>query len=174
MSLADELQKLEDLRRSGALSESEFARAKAAVLAGADAGDRRPVEMHLSDQLAEVWYQNELARIDREWAMEREKYLVADRYGRRYVPTSDMGLGVAVVGGAFGALWTAVAITATASAADDGPFWISKLVLPAFGVLIIGAAFGFGLRTRARAREYRKAHAAYQARRREVRPARFR
>jgi hypothetical protein len=37
MSIADELRKLEDLHRTGALTEEEFARAKAAVLQGAPA-----------------------------------------------------------------------------------------------------------------------------------------
>jgi uncharacterized protein len=35
MAISDELQKLEDLRRTGALSDDEFAKAKASVLAGA-------------------------------------------------------------------------------------------------------------------------------------------
>ena len=34
MSLADELAKLEDLRRTGALTDTEFAQAKAKLLAG--------------------------------------------------------------------------------------------------------------------------------------------
>ena len=42
MSLADDLKKLEDLRRSGALSQEEFARAKERILAGTTA--RIPTE----------------------------------------------------------------------------------------------------------------------------------
>jgi len=37
MNIADELQKLEELRRTGALSDDEFARAKASVLSGSAA-----------------------------------------------------------------------------------------------------------------------------------------
>jgi hypothetical protein len=39
MSIADELRKLEELRRSGALSDEEFAQAKAAVLGGTSRAD---------------------------------------------------------------------------------------------------------------------------------------
>src|SRR5437764_601090 len=137
MSIADELQKLEDLRRSGALSETEFARAKAAVLAGAAAPARPAVEQHLADQLGEVRYQNELARLDREWEAERERYMITDRYGRRYLPTPGMGIGMAIVGGVFGVLWTVMAVAITGSAPDVGAFSIAKAVFPLFGVVFV-------------------------------------
>ncbi len=43
MNIADELQKLEDLRRTGALSDDEFAKAKASVLARAEAPPAAPL-----------------------------------------------------------------------------------------------------------------------------------
>ena len=174
MSIADELQKLEDLRRGGALSETEFAKAKAAVLSGAAPADRPPVEQHLSAQLSEVRYQNELARIDREWEMEREKYMVTDKYGRRHLPSSGMGIGMAVVGGVFGTLWTIMAVAITGSAPDVGPFSIAKLVFPLFGVFFVVLAIWFGLHVHSRAQAYQKAQAAYQDRRRQVQPEQFR
>jgi hypothetical protein len=171
VSLVDELQKLQDLHRSGALSDEEFARAKKALLEGPSASPADPqLGRHLSDQLAEVHYQNELAQIDREWQMEREKYLLTDRYGRRQVPTPGMGIGVAVVGGVFGLFWTIVAIALTGSAPDVGPFSIIKIVFPLFGVLFIVAAIAFGVHCRTRAQQYEKAFAAYQARRKRIRP----
>src|SRR5262249_44647773 len=54
VSIADELQKLEDLRRSGALSDTEFAQAKAALLAGSPASTGEQLGQHLSEQMAEV------------------------------------------------------------------------------------------------------------------------
>ncbi len=42
MSIADEIAKLQELRQSGALSEEEFAKAKAAVLEGRDASPTSP------------------------------------------------------------------------------------------------------------------------------------
>src|SRR5205085_1477539 len=103
MSLADEIKKLEELRWNGTLTDDEFARAKASLLAAhgapaepAAAGGDAAVAGNLAGQLAEVRYQNELARIDREWEAEKEQYAVTDRYGRRQLPTTGMGIGIAV------------------------------------------------------------------------------
>src|SRR5262245_42739651 len=106
MSIADELSKLEDLRRRGVLSEPEFAQAKASVLAGTSAPADSPLAEHLADQLAEVRYQNELAQIDREWEIERQNYLVADRRGVRHIPTTGASLASAGLVGVFGIFWT--------------------------------------------------------------------
>src|SRR5687768_12151 len=97
MSLADELAKLEELRRTGALTETEFAQAKAKLLAADAPPARDAVVEKLGEQLAETRYQNELARIDREWQIEREKYMLTGKYGRRYIPTVGMGLVVAII-----------------------------------------------------------------------------
>src|SRR5688500_14678191 len=115
MSIADELSKLEDLRRRGVLSESEFAQAKAAVLAGTDAPADSASE-HLAEHLADVRQQNDLARLDREWQMEREQYLVAGRRGVRHVPTTGASLAGAGVVGVFGVFWTIFAFAITSSA----------------------------------------------------------
>src|SRR5437868_14334326 len=109
MSIADELGKLEELRRSGALSEAEFAQAKPVLLSGPRADDGQQLGQDLAEQIAEVRRQNELARIDREWEAERQQYLIPYRYrtGKWQVPTTGMGIRLAVVGGVFGLLWTA-------------------------------------------------------------------
>lgn len=170
MSIADELQKLEELRRTGALSDQEFAQAKAALLAGAAGPPPEPLGQHLAEQMAEVRHQNELARIDREWEMERQQYLITDRYGARQVPTPGMGIGIAIVGGVFGLLWTVMAFAITGGAPDFGPFGVAHVVFPLLGVVFIGAAVGFGVYCYSRAQKYQRAFAAYQARRRGVRP----
>jgi hypothetical protein len=143
------------------------------VLAGSNAPPGEPLGQHLSDQLAEVRYQNELARIDREWQIERERYMIADRYGRRHVPTAGMGLGAAVVGGAFGVFWTVMAFSITSGGPDFGGFGFAKVAMPLFGVVFTVAAIGYGLHAYSKAQQYEKAHAAYQARRRNVRPDQF-
>jgi hypothetical protein len=168
VSIADEIQKLEELRRGGSLTDEEFAQAKAKVLAGADSSTGEEVGQQLSDHLAEVRYQNELARVDREWEMERQKYFITDRYGRRHIPTSGMGVATAVIGGIFGVFWTIMAIAITASGPSDGPFGIAKVVMPLFGVVFIVAAIGYGIHCYSRAQQYEKALAAYQARRRAI------
>lgn len=165
MSLADDLIKLEDLRRSGALNESEFAQAKATLLNGDPAGPAPPDTDHLAQHLAEVRHQNELAQIDRQWQIEREQYLIPDRYGRRHVPTAGFGIGGAVVGGLFGVFWTIMAFAITSGAPDHGPFSIAKVAFPLFGVVFTVAAIGYGLYTASRAEKYQAAFRAYQQRR---------
>jgi hypothetical protein len=172
MGLADELQKLEDLRRRGTLTDAEFEQAKAALLAGGT-GPAEQSLGHLSNQLAEVRYQNELARIDREWEIERQQYLVADRYGRRHIPTSGKGIGSAVVGGVFGVIWTVMAFSITSGAPDFGPFAIAQVVFPLFGVVFILAAIGWGVHCHSRAQKYDAGYRAYQARRSQVAPEQF-
>ena len=170
MSIADDLSRLEELRRNGTLSEAEFANAKALLLNNPAPPAQEPLVKHLADQQAEIKYQNELARIDREWEMQRQQYYVTTRYGVRQLPTTGMGIGIAVVGGAFGVFWTIMAIAITGSAPDVGPFSVAKLIFPLFGILFTGAAIVFGIVCNIRAKKYQEAYEAYQRRRQQVRP----
>jgi hypothetical protein len=174
MSLADDLVKLEELRRTGALTDREFDQAKAALLAAGRAAGPDPVAANLGAQLAEVRYQNELARIDREWEVEKEQFLVADRYGRRRVPTTGMGYGGAVLGGIVGAVWTVMAVSITGGAPDFGPFAVAKVVFPVVGIAITVGTIGYGVYCVRKAEAYNRALAAYRARRDAVRPEDFR
>jgi hypothetical protein len=170
MSIADELAKLEDLRRNGTLSEAEFAKAKALLLNSPAHSAQEPIGQHLSDQLSEVKYQNELARIDREWEMQRQQYYVTTRYGVRQLPTTGMGIGIAIVGGAFGVFWTIMAIAITGSAPYVGPFPVVKVIFPLIGILVTGAAIVFGISCNIRAKKYQEAYEAYRRRRQQARP----
>ena len=173
MSIADELQKLEDLRRSGSLTDEEFTHAKATVLAGSNSSPGEQVGQHLSEQLAEVRYQNELARVDREWEIERQRFYITGRYGARYLPTTGMGIGIATVGGIFGLFWTIMAVSITGSGPDPGAFGVAKVVFPLFGVLFIVGAIAYGIYCYSRAQEYKKALAEYQSRCQAIRPEQF-
>jgi hypothetical protein len=178
MNLADELAKLEELRRSGALSQAEFTQAKALLL-----NPPSPPQSSLGEVLAghleEVHEQNELARIDREWELEREKYMVADRYGRRQVPTTGGSIigGVIVVG--FGIFWTIIAscmaLFATTQLMEhdsqmpgSGPppflpviFW----GMPCFGVAFVIGGFLMCRNAYNKAIQFEKAYQRYQQRR---------
>ncbi len=173
MNIADELKKLEELRWNGTLTEAEFAQAKAAILAKLT---EPPPEVKnedtakLASQLAEVRYQNELERIDREWEAEREKYYVVDKHGHRYIPTVAQGLGGAVVIGVFGLFWTIMAISITSGAPDFGPFAIAKVFMPLFGVVFTAVGIYLGINGANKAREYQDALAAYHRRRAAVKP----
>ena len=178
MSVAEEIKKLEELRWNGTLTDDEFARAKAALLARMDdapepARDGETGEK-LAAHLAEVRYQNELARIDREWEIEREQYTVRGKHGLRHIPTTTMGYGAAAVGGVFGVIWTLMAISITSGGPDFGPFSIAKVVFPVIGVAVTIGAVAYGIHCVNKAEGYKKALAAYQARRAAVKPEDFR
>lgn len=163
MSLADELHKLEALRRAGALTDAEFAQAKALLLSGQPAPGQ-----HLTDQLAEMQYQNDLARIDRDWANERESYYVTGRYGQRNLPSAGAGIATAVIGGGFGAFWTFTAYSMSQAGPRIGNGISPGDFMPLFGVMLTLAAIGYGIYLYSRAHAYEQALAAYHARRARV------
>jgi hypothetical protein len=176
MSIADELAKLEELRRSGALSEPEFARAKALLLNSSASPPGQQTGDHLSEHLEEVRFQNELARLDREWASEREQYMVIDRYGRRHIPTTGGSVigGVIVVG--FGVVWTIFAFLLAQNGSEflanhpmAGPGeWLFPWLFPCFGVVFIIAGIAMSVSAHAKAQRYEQASQAYQRRRSEL------
>jgi hypothetical protein len=179
MSLADEIKKLEDLRWNGTLTDAEFARAKAALIAKLEEDSPEPAKdgaagEALTAQVADLRYQNELARIDREWQLEREQYTVRGKHGVRHIPTTAMGYGTAAVGGVFGLIWTVMAISITSSGPDFGPFSVAKVVFPIVGVALTIGAVVYGVYCVNKAEGYNKALAAYQARRAAVKPEDFR
>src|SRR5687767_5937367 len=60
--------------------------------------------------------QNEIERLDREWMMEREGYMVRDKRGGTHVPTAASSVLVSVVMVAFAIFWMS-----GASSAGAGP-----------------------------------------------------
>ncbi|MBE7380411.1 MAG: hypothetical protein F6J95_003240 [Leptolyngbya sp. SIO1E4] len=77
---------------------AEFEIAKRRVLEG------RQDTTH-DQYLEDIKAQNQLAQLDREWELEREQYMIANKYGR-YIPdkTSSVILGIALTG--VGIAWT--------------------------------------------------------------------
>ena len=171
MSLADDLTKLEELRRTGALSDAEFAQAKAKLLAGASPPADSAVVEKLGAQLAETRYQNELARIDREWQIECEGYMITGKYGRRYIPTVGMGLVVAVISGFCGVFMVFMSLKIkNRFLHEDG----MSTVAPLIGVAIAIGAVAYGIYVINKAQAYNRAFAAYQKRRAAVKVEDFR
>ena len=168
MGIADELQKLEQLRRSGTLTDAEFVQAKAVLLTNPPVPTNVQIGSILEDQLAEVRYHNELARIDREWEIQRRQFQMVGRYGRVYTPTFGLGLATAVGGGFFGAFWTVMAFAITSVFPDDRPFGIIKLIFPFFGIIFTATAIGLGLYNCVRAQLYKEAFRAYQEKHRQT------
>ena len=154
MSLAEELRQLQELHQSGALTEEEFARAKGKALAG-EVSDTLPADVPLlSHHLEQIQHQNEIERLDREWEMERETYLVSGRYGSRSIPSAGGSLlGAAIIGG-FGLFWTITAASMGAPA-----------IFPIFGAVFILVGVGSALSSFGKAGEYEQAQERYQRRR---------
>ena len=152
MSMADELRKLQDLRDAGTLTDEEFAAAKASVLAGGPTD--RTGESGMESHLEEIKHQNDVAQLDREWAIERDRYMVAGRYGYRYLPTKGMSLlgGIVIVG--FGIFWTMFA-------AGMG----APIFFPLFGVFFILMGIGVSVNAFIKATQYEQARQHYQRRR---------
>lgn len=155
MNIADELRKLQDLHRSGALTDEEFAAAKAAVLAG-DVRGAEPEPGVMQQQLDELRLQNEVTRLDREWELERDRYMITGRYGSRYLPNRTMSVLSGVVVVVFGIFWTGFA-----SSIGGGLFAL-------FGVVFIAAGLGFSIYSYSRATAYETAYQEYQRRRAEL------
>jgi hypothetical protein len=151
MSVSDEIQKLDQLRRDGTLTFEEFEIAKRQVLGGSfdGAGSR-----HLEDLKA----QNEVAQLDREWELARDDFMITGNHGAKHVPrkvSSVLG-GVVVV--AFGIFWTSMAATI------PGPGRLVSL----FGFVFILFGVGLSIRNFMKAGQYEEAQGRYKRRRKEL------
>lgn len=151
MNLIEELDKLQQLHRSGALSDDEFAAAKSQILGqGALAP---PAASGVADRLQAIAHHNEVAALDREWEIARESYMITGKHGHRYIPTQAGSALLGVALGLFGAYWTAMAFGT----------WGALI-----GVLIIAVGVGTGLYSFSRATKYSKAEQRYQEQRAEL------
>ena len=172
MSIADEIRKLDELRRAGSLTDDEFSQAKATLLRTPSEVASLGLSDQVADHLAAVSCQNELAQVDREWEIEREQYLVFDRFGRALVPQvggsrmfdfasrGSFGMGLAAT--IFGVGWTTAAIVFT----HDAPFAPIRYVLPGFGVLFtffgLTSALRFSSMVKSLGHEYERKARRYQ------------
>jgi Short C-terminal domain len=163
MSLSDELQKLQDLHRSGALTDAEFAAAKAAVLSGSGPTEEPASDQAMQQHLEEIKLQNDLARLDREWELDREQYMIQGKYGRRHIPNRGMSVigGIFMVG--FGIFWTATSISMTQGFGGG-----IDACFPLFGILFILFGIGMCIYTYNQADRYEQAQRAYRRRRAQL------
>lgn len=120
--------------------------------------DRRTARMERN--LQSIRLQAQLERIDREWEMTREQYMIRGRYGAQTTP----GIGAAIVGvvvgllaAAFGVFWTTIAATMGAPE-----------FFPLFGVVFIVVALGGTAYNVLKTGQYIGAEGEYQRRREKV------
>ena len=102
-----------------------------------------------SQDIAALRFEHELARLDREWEMEREQYMVVGRRGHRSVPTP----GQAIAGIVFSCVWTLVSAT----------FFFWTIIFPLFGIY----AIVMSIQGYQKAVAYQGAYASFQKRRAE-------
>lgn len=92
MSIADEIEQLQHLHQTGALSDAEFADAKAAVLARGALNTPTALDEGMHASLAALQQQQVLLRVDQDWQVEREAYLIRGR-----IPTKTDALWMGAV-----------------------------------------------------------------------------
>jgi hypothetical protein len=101
--------------------------------------------------------QNEIERLDREWMMEREGYMVRDKHGGRHVPTAASSVVVSVVMVAFAIFWMSGAASLGAGSLFVG-----------IGALFVVIAIASGVNGARKAWLYADGEQRYQARRRAL------
>lgn len=155
MLISDELQKLDELYRNGTLSREEYEAARLRLLEG-------PGLVAGAEHLEEIRIQNEIAQLDREWLLERENYMLPNRYGYRRVPGKAGSVVGGIVAVGFGIFWMAIA--SSMAAIGGGPF----NVFPFFGVLFILFGAGMSVVGFMKSVQHDEAQRRYQRRRAEI------
>jgi len=167
MNLTDELQQLADLHADGSLSATEFNAAKARLLAGPQAGSTSIPNgreaIGTSYQLQQLHQDALIAQLDREWALEREQYLVGDRRGgSRSLPNEGVMIAAGIFTTIFGTIWTLV------MSIVFFPFALFGLGFTALAIWATVLAIRQTAVNCKKAREYSIALARYEARRAEL------
>ncbi len=164
MSIADELQKIEELYAHGTLTRDEFEQAKAKALTEAAPTPIPAADSQTARQIAQLQRQNAVAQLDREWEMEKEQYMVTGRYGSRSLPSEGGSLFGGLIIAGFGVFWTIFAFSITSGAASAGAPGIAS-VFPFFGILFVIVGVGSSISSYFKAGQYREAAQRYQEKR---------
>ena len=151
MSITDEFTRLQSLHDTGALTDDEFAAAKAQVLAGSAPADG---EDKLRQEVEQLKIQNAITQLDQDWETESQDYLQRGRYGSRIVPTTGGSIGGAIFVCLLSLFFVVIGIAAPKTGA---------LVL--IGVAGIVLAIGTGISGYSKAIAYEQAYDRYQERR---------
>ncbi len=146
-----QIQNLQQLRWTGAISDEEFDQSEEAILAG------DPLE----DRVAELLLQEELDQLDRQWESDREQYKIPFKQ-TRFLPTRGSSLFMGILMTVAGTVWTAGVLSMKGKFGDGFEWW------PLIGIAFTLSGLGFSVACYARAAMYEKAYEAYQARRDHV------
>jgi hypothetical protein len=128
--------------------------------------DRNTASM--AEDLGAIRREQEIERLDREWALERNGFMTRDKQGNLHEPSTGGGMIGAFVGGGFGVLWTIFAVALTSAAPSFGPFAVAKIIFPLFGVVFTIGAISLGIKSASSASQFQEAQQRYQQRRAEL------
>lgn len=101
--------------------------------------------------------QNRLEQLDREWAMEKERYLLKSRQGETMVPTRRGIALVAAIGGIFGLFWIILTIAMGA-----------PLFFPFFGLVVVAGVIAVCIKAMSGARIYERRKRDYDGERGKI------
>jgi hypothetical protein len=125
----------------------------------------------VADNTDQLKLEQEIARLDREWMMSRDQYMVRGKDGQISVPTKTS----AAIGGAiivvFGLIWTLVAAGMAGAVGfginqvGGGPLSILPGLFPCFGVLFVIGGIVMAVTAYGKAINFEEHRHAYQAER---------
>lgn len=122
----------------------------------------------MAQDLGAIRREQEIERLDREWALERNGFMTRDKQGNLHEPSTGGGMLGAFLGGGFGVLWTIFAIAITSTAPNIGPLVVAKVIFPLFGVVFTIGAIATGLKSAGSASQFQEAQQRYHRRRAEL------
>jgi hypothetical protein len=119
----------------------------------------------MAEDLEAIRREQEIQRLDREWALQRACFMQRDKHGNLHEPSTTGGMLGAFLGGGFGLLWTIMAFAMTSAAPSEGPFIVAKLIFPLFGIIFTIGAILTGIKSTTAAAQYEEAQKQYHGRR---------
>jgi hypothetical protein len=124
----------------------------------------------LSDRLDSLTSQNEVAELDRDWDVERRKYLVVvGKHGNTVVPTKIGSIVAALFAVAFGTVWTTFTSVVALTMVSSSLLAFPVIVFPLAGIAILVSGIHAGITGVGKAEGYKRAEAQYHRRRAELR-----
>lgn len=118
----------------------------------------------LRQEVAELRYERELERIDREWAQRRESFLTTTRRGNQTLPSRAGGIVMIIVGVVMGGMMTGIfTVVAGGLGTVDGLGMLACLPLAPLMFMAISIIAGISMLKKAG--DYERAQAEYERRR---------
>lgn len=111
----------------------------------------------IADDVETIKLQNELAALDRQWLLDRDKYKVKGQDDQYSVPSQTGSIVGMIIAAAFGLFWTVMA------ASMGAPFFF-----PLFGIAFVIFAIVGGISSLNKAEAYQHSRQIYEARRKSL------